>query len=97
LIKKPNLNKYLVGEYKIWSTINFLLGTGCRTETLLNVKVEDINFIKESILFRHMKTRKQITVPLSRTLKTVLREYIQVMNLNKEDLLFPKLNGEKMK
>lgn len=97
LLKKPNLNKCLVGEFKTWATCNFLLGTGCRAETLLNVKVGDIDFVKESILFRHMKTKKQITVPLSNTLKTVLREYIQVLGLKSEELLFPKLNGEKMK
>lgn len=97
LLKKPNLNKCLVGDYKGWVTINFLLGTGCRAETLLNVKVEDINFVEDTILFRHMKTRRQITVPLSQTLKVVLREYVQTMGLNKDDLLFPKLNGLKMK
>lgn len=97
LLKKPNLNKCLVGEYKSWVTCNFLLGTGCRAETLLNVKVEDVDFIKDSILFRHMKTKRQITVPLSNTLKVVLREYISVLGLNNNDVLFPKLNGEKMK
>lgn len=77
-------------------TINFLFGTGCRAETLLNVKGEDINFINDLILFTHMKTRRQITVPLSSTLKRVLKEYIEVMNLSNEDLLFSKLNKEKM-
>ena len=62
----------------------------------MNVRVEDINFVDETILFRHMKTRKPITVPLSKTLKVVLREYVQTMGLHKEDLLFPKLNGEIM-
>ncbi|QAA34095.1 tyrosine-type recombinase/integrase [Clostridium manihotivorum] len=96
LLKKPNLKQCLIGDYKGFVTINFLLGTGCRSETLLNVRVEDIDFSTEMILFRHMKTRKQISVPLSQTLKTVLREYIQVLALSKGDLLFPKLNGEKM-
>jgi integrase/recombinase XerD len=96
LLKKPNLNKCLVGEYKSWATVNFLLGTGCRTETLLNVMVGDVNFQNDSILFRHMKTRKQVTIPLSETLKVVLREYIQVMGLEVTDLLFPKLDKDKM-
>lgn len=96
LLKKPNLDECLVGDFKGWATINFLFGTGCRSETLLNVKVEDVNFFNDMILFRHMKTRRQITVPLSPTLKNVLKEYIVVMNLINEDLLFPKLNKEKM-
>ena len=96
LLKKPNLDTCLVGDFKGYVTINFLFGTGCRSETLLNVKVEDVDFINDMILFKHMKTRRQITVPLSPTLKNVLREYIEVMNLSNEDLLFSKLNKEKM-
>lgn len=96
LLKKPNLKDCLVGEYKSYITCSFLLGTGCRSETLLNVKVEDINFVEDMIIFKHMKTRKQISVPLSKTLKVVLREYIQTLGLSKTDLLFPKLDGSKM-
>jgi integrase/recombinase XerD len=96
LLKKPNLNKCLVGEYKCWVTVNFLLGTGCRTETLLNVLVGDINFQNDMILFRHMKTRRQISIPLSETLKVVLKEYIEIMGLEITDILFPKLNKDKM-
>ena len=93
LLNKPNLNTCLVGDYRSWATINFLLGTGCRSTTLLNVKVKDINFSEESILFRHMKTKKQVTVILSKTLKVVLNEYIAIMGLKEDDYLFPKLNG----
>jgi integrase/recombinase XerD len=96
LLKKPNLNTCLVGDYRSWVMINFLLATGCRSETLLNVKVKDINFELEYILFSHMKTKRQVTVPLSNTLKVVLIEYISNMALKDEDILFPKLNGTKM-
>ncbi|OOO64290.1 integrase [Clostridium tepidum] len=96
LLKKPNVNNCLVGDFRSWAICSFLLGTGCRAETLLNVHVEDIDFNTDSILFRHMKTKRQITIPLSNTLKVTMMEYIQRMGLKQEDLLFPKLNGEKM-
>ncbi|WP_035290961.1 site-specific integrase [Clostridium sp. KNHs214] len=96
LLKKPNTNTCLVGDFRSWAICSFLLGTGCRAETLLNVHVEDIDFNVDSILFRHMKTKKQVTVPLSNTLKVTLMEYIQRMGLKQEDYLFPLLNGEKM-
>ena len=96
LLKKPNLNTCLIGDFKGWATINFLLGTGCRAETFLNIRVKDINFERENILFHHMKTKNQILIPMSNTLKVVLKEYIQVLGLNSDMLLFPKLNGEKM-
>ncbi|WP_434304732.1 tyrosine-type recombinase/integrase [Clostridium botulinum] len=97
LLKKPNINTCLVGDFRSWAICSFLLSTGCRAETLLNVHVEDVNFSTDSILFRHMKTKRQITVPLSNTLKVNLMEYIQRMGLKQEDYLFPLLNGEKMK
>lgn len=96
LLKKPNLKTCLVGTYKNWVSINFLLATGCRAETFLNVIVKDVDFNSNSILFRHMKMHRQISVPLSPTLKTVLTEYIQLMDLKPDDLLFPKLNKKKM-
>nr|WP_246517472.1 site-specific integrase [Clostridium aciditolerans] len=96
LLKKPNINNCLVGDFRSWAIVSFLLGTGCRAETLLNVHVIDVDFITGSILFRHMKTKRQITVPLSNTLKVTLREYIQRIGLKKEEYLFSKLNGEKM-
>lgn len=85
-----------MGEFRFWAQISFLLGTGCRAETLLNVHVEDINFNMDNILFRYMKTKRQIIVPLSNTLKVTLMEYIERIGLKKEDYLFPLLNGEKM-
>lgn len=96
LLKKPNLKTCLIGAYKSWVTINFLVATGCRSETLLNVLVKDVDFYEKSILFRHMKMRKQITVPLSPTLESVLKEYIDLLNFNPDELLFPKLDRKKM-
>lgn len=95
-LKKPNLNTCLVGDYRSWATINFLLATGCRSATLLNVKVKDINFDNSSIIFKHMKTKKQVSVMLSDTLKVVLREYIRNIGLKEDDYLFPKLDGTLM-
>lgn len=96
LLKKPNLDNCLVGDYKGWVMVNFLLGTGCRSETLLNVKLQDIKFDEDLILFTHMKTRRQITIPLSPTLKLVLREYEEVLDFSQDDYLFAKLNKIKM-
>jgi len=43
-----------------------------------------------------MKTKKQVTVILSKTLKVVLREYMAIMGLKEDDYLFPKLDGTQM-
>ena len=97
LLKKPDLNKCLVGDYRSWAIVNFFMATGCRTETLLNIKVEDIKFNMDYILFRHMKTKNQHTVPISDSLKVVLKEYISNLDLKDSDYLFPKIDKSKMK
>ena len=43
-----------------------------------------------------MKTYRQVEVPLSKALKTVLVEYMEIMNFKKNDILFPKLDGTQM-
>ncbi len=96
LLKKPDLNICVVGDYRSWVTVNFLIATGCRSTTLLNIKAGDIDLDREVILFRHMKTYRQVEIPLSKALKTVLMEYMEIMNFKKDDILFPKLDGTQM-
>ncbi|ABR37107.1 tyrosine-type recombinase/integrase [Clostridium beijerinckii] len=96
LLTKPNLNTCVIGDYRSYVMIAFFVGTGCRSETILNVRVKDINFEKDSILFSHMKTKRQATVPMSKFLRGELLEYINNMNLKHNDLLFPKIDGTQM-
>jgi integrase/recombinase XerD len=96
LLKKPDLDMCLVGDYRSFVTVSFLVGTGCRSTTLLNIRVKDIDFEKEMILFAHMKTKRQVNVPLSKSLKLILKDYIETMNLKDDDILFPKLDCTKM-
>ena len=96
LLVKPNLNTCLVGDYRSWVTVNFLLATGCRSTSLLNIRVSDIKLDREVILLRHMKTYRQVEIPLSVALKGVLVEYIGLLDLKSDDILFPKLDGSQM-
>lgn len=96
LLTKPNLNTCVIGDYRSYVMIAFFIGTGCRSETILNVRVKDINFENDSILFSHMKTKRQAAVPMSKFLRGELLEYINNMSLKYNDLLFPKVNGTQM-
>jgi integrase/recombinase XerD len=96
LLKRPDLNTCVAGDYRSYITIQFLIATGCRSTTLLNIKVKDLDFKKNSILFRHMKTYRQVTSPMSTTLKIELQEYISIFGLKDNDVLFPKLDGTQM-
>ena len=94
LLRKPNLDTCLVGDYRSYVMITFFIGTGCRSETILNMRVEDINFKNESILFRHMKTKRQVNIPMPKFLRVELLEYINNMGLTDNDILFPKVRSQ---
>lgn len=76
LIKKPNTKSFT--ELKTWMLVNFLLGTGCRISTALEVQVEDIDFDSGYILFRHSKNHKPQYFPLSKGLIIALKQYLKV-------------------
>ena len=88
LLETPNQKTCSFAEYRNWVIVNFLLGTACRASTLVNLKIEDINFSDGTVLFRHMKTRNQQVVPLTRALTKILEEYLVYRDGAPSDLLF---------
>ncbi|MBC2580857.1 site-specific integrase [Clostridium sp. DJ247] len=96
LLEKPNLENCSFVSYRNWTIINCLLACGCRISSLINLKIEDLDFTNELITFTHTKNRKRHIVPMSLSLKNVLMEYIQYRQAeNKEDYLFVTAFGEK--
>ena len=88
LLKKPNVKKCSFAEYRNWVIVNFLLGTGCRASTLINLHVEDIDLSAGTVYFRHMKARNRQTVPLTKRLVKILDEYLGYRNGTSSDSLF---------
>ncbi len=95
LMKKPNINKCSFTEYRIWVFENYLLGTGNRLSSALNVRIKDIDFDSASILIRKTKNRKQQIIPLSHTLSNILQEYLEIRGGTEDDYLFCTIYGEK--
>lgn len=93
LLKKPNLKNCSFTEYKTWVFENYLLGTGNRISSALNVRICDIDFDSEMILIRKTKNRKQQLIPLSHTLSEVLQEYLLIRKGEPEDFLFCNMYG----
>lgn len=75
LIKKPDRNATWV-EWRSWAIDCFILGTGCRIDTVVNVKVGDIHFGKGEIVIRAQKSKKAGMIPMDRTLSNNLKKYI---------------------
>lgn len=96
LLKKPDIKKSSFREYRTWAVINFLIGTGCRISTLINVKIEDIDWENELIAYTHTKNKKAQFTPISKQLAVVLHEYIKQRGGEQGDLLFPSENNTKL-
>ena len=94
LLKKPDRNSF--NQWKSWAICNFLIGTGCRVRTAINIKIKDLDFDNQLITFTQTKNKRQQIVPMSSKLSEVLKEYLSVWNYTEEDYLFPNFQGEQM-
>lgn len=95
LLEKPDINNCSFSCYKTWVFENYLLGTGNRISTALDLHIGDINFDDWLITIRKTKNRKQQIIPLSHSLADVLKEYLEFRGGEPEDYLFCNEYGEK--
>ncbi|MDS0526182.1 tyrosine-type recombinase/integrase [Clostridium sp. SHJSY1] len=96
LLKKPDIKKCTFVEFRSWTMINILLGTGMRVRTLINIRICDLDFENRLITYEHTKNRKQQIVPMSKTLEKVLSEYIVFRGGEPTEYLFPTQFGKQM-
>ena len=61
LLIKPRRSDSFV-EWRTWVIVNWVLATGNRASTILNVKLSDINFTKKEIALAHTKNFGTISV-----------------------------------
>ena len=57
LLRKPDSNRWT--EWRTWAAINYLIATGNRVSTVVNLKINDINFDESTIHLRYVKNRRQ--------------------------------------
>jgi integrase/recombinase XerD len=88
LLEKPNIKKCTFTTFRSWTIVNFLLGTGVRVNSLVNIKNRDIDFENEVVLLDVTKNRQSVIIPLSSTLISVLREYMAIRGGELDDYLF---------
>ena len=84
LVQKPSKSE-LFTQYRTWVAICFVLATGARASTLINIKISDIDFANNEITYRHLKNRQSAIIPLSKSLSKVLHDYLNDWNREKED------------
>ena len=96
LLKKPDLKKCTFTEYRTWMIINFLLGTGCRVRTLVNIKIGDLDLENMLVKYTTTKNRRQQIIPITVSLQKVLVEYLKYRGGEVNDYLFPSENNTKL-
>lgn len=94
LLRRPHSNSWT--EWRTWAIINYLVGTGNRASTVINLRVKDIDFENMTIFLTKLKNRRQQFVPLSPSLKIILLDYLKTWDYTEEDYLFGSNVGTKL-
>lgn len=94
LLKKPNMKSASFTEYKIWVFINYLLGTGNRISSALNIQLMDLDFTNNMIQINHTKNRVAQLIPMSQTLSAILNEFLKYRKGEPTDYLFCNSYGQ---
>lgn len=89
LLEPPVLRDCTFNEYKCWVIVNLLVNNGCRASSIRNIKCNDVRFDENIIMLRHMKSNNPIAIPMSVSLKEILKQYMYIRKGNEDDYLFP--------
>ncbi|MEE3481234.1 MAG: tyrosine-type recombinase/integrase [Lachnospiraceae bacterium] len=97
LLEKPDRKASFV-EWRTWAIVNWILGTGNRIETIVNIKIGDVHFGQDEILIRAQKNKKATAIPLAKSLKAALLLYIKKCRstAGDNDWLFCNIEGEQL-
>ena len=77
LLKKPDVRKCIFSTYRSWVIVNFLLSTGIRQNSLVNIKIRDVDFDNSVVYVNTTKNRKPLIIPLNEDIIKILQEYLQ--------------------
>lgn len=101
LLEKPRRTDDF-SVWRAWAIVNWVLGTGNRAATVVDVRIDDVDFKKKEITLHHTKNKKAQIIPLSSSLLTVLKEYLRTWKaslIDSEDAegwLFPNYGLEQL-
>lgn len=78
LTNRPSMRGISFADYRNWVIVNFLLATGVRASTLINVRVIDLDFANGFITLDYTKSGKDYRIPMDNELKLILLEYLEI-------------------
>lgn len=95
LLRKPKLSECNYTEFRTWTIINLLVSTGMRRNSLLNIKLEDIQWNKQLIRLSHTKNKQVHFVNMNNQLVKVIKEWLKY-RVGESDYLFTTQTGKKL-
>ena len=96
LLKKPDIRKCNFSTYRSWVIINFLLSTGIRQNSLINLKIRDVDFDNALVRVNVTKNRKPLIIPLNEDIIKILKEYLKYRGGSIDDWLFCSVYGKQL-
>jgi len=97
LIAKPDKHASFV-EVRSWVITQFVLDSGSRASTIINIKIEDVNLTNREIIQMHTKNNKAHIIPLSSDFAKILKQYIREFrsDAKSSDYLFCDIGGNRL-
>jgi integrase/recombinase XerD len=95
LLRKPNMNECSYADFRTWAIINLFVSTGIRRSSLLNIKLEDINWKDNIIKLNHTKNKQVHYVSMSTQLSKVIKEWLKY-RVDGSDYLFTGQTGKQL-
>lgn len=96
LLKKPDIRNCNFATYRSWTVVNFLLSTGIRQNSLIHIKIKDIDFENAVVHVNTTKNRKLLMIPLNEDILRILREYMKYRGGKPDDWLFCSIYGKQL-
>ena len=96
LLRKPDVRKCNFATYRSWVVVNFLLSTGIRQNSMVNIKIKDVDFDNNIVYVNTTKNRKPLIIPLNEDIVKILQEYLKYRGGHVDDWLFCSVYGEQL-
>lgn len=98
LLEKPDIKKCSFIYFEAWVISCFLLSTGIRQHSLMELRIKDIDFDNSLLTVRVTKTRKPLLIPLNQSIIGVLHEFLRYRQYKSiDDWLFCNAFGAQLK
>jgi len=97
LLNKPD-RKAKFTDWRSWTIACFIIGTGARSSTILNIQMQDIDLKEAKVFYRHTKNKRLQTANMPPRLVKTLSDYINTWrhNAEQDDYLFCSISNKLM-